>query len=142
MTNIKDARPFMLYPPPHWQEVAAATKANLAAMREARNQQLAAFNSDSDQSKSAMIQNRHDEMERQLATGYGLSVKRHVDFIHEYPGTRMFRWSQSDPPGSLDKERIAPWHTESSHHHKHLQRRQRQRKEQVYKGRKIICWPD
>jgi hypothetical protein len=137
MTITRDGYHFMLYPPPHWQETAKATRENLAAMRKARDERLA----NEPHHMHRTIHEQHNQAESDMMVGYLRAVKFHLEFLEKMPEYRDFKWSQSDPPGSPHKERIAPWHkmSKAKMREHHLATR---RQTQIYNGKKLMFWKD
>jgi hypothetical protein len=104
MTNIKDGKPFHLYPPEHPDDIAAATAANLQAMREYKERKLATVTEPHTTPKGMharqMIHEHHARMEREMMAGVERQKQIHREFAAQNPEVKDFRWSKSDPPGT------------------------------------------
>ena len=125
----------MLYPVEHWQDVAKATRENIAALRKGKQEELAKH----PHAMHSQIHARYAQIEKDMGEGLNMAIKRHQQFISNYPKLKDFRWSRSDPPQSHHKDRIAPGYPESPHHEefKRKQQRMNQRKPQTFQGRRL-----
>ena len=136
MTNPQLGHPFWLQPPEHWQDVAKATRENLAAMRKQRKYELETCQGQAE--KMQQVNELHDQMESEMMKGYLPQIKKSLKYIEKNPRIKNFRWSMSDPPGTPHVERIDPRINASPHHEAWRQKQQQQqRRHQTFQGRHL-----
>jgi hypothetical protein len=112
-------------------------------MRKARDEKLAAECRTCSEGMRVrkMINDQHDQAERDMMVGYLRAIKMHIQYVNAKPWAKDFKWSKSEPPQSPHKERIAPPHTMArSQYKEHM--RKKQRAPQVYNGCTLLFWND
>jgi hypothetical protein len=149
MTDPDHGKPFHLFPPIHWQELAQATRANIQNLQKARDNKIAALHKThahlAEHERKVIIDQIHTEykdQEKNATSSYNWQIKWWQKYVKLHPEHKDFRWDRSDPPTSLDKNRIHPAFVESPHHEPMRQKLRNVRKIQHFQGRKITLHTD